>query len=226
VAGHRWDPGLCALKAPERDAVEWLTGRFAPRERPVPFAANVALRLRMHYYARVPWNRRGEPRCAFVYSDEPAYLRGWLERPGWTRVSATSAVETCGPPSAFGPASEAEVLALCRATPVSRDSALRILGLGGIDLKVASPAAGRVEARALFVSAGVSIDSLALTLSGPEGREIARHHEPHVRAFSREAARTFVLPSDAGNGPWTVRACFVDSEGFAVAATAGVGAGR
>ena len=243
LARHPWDPGLCAMKRPARDAVEWLRSRFAPRERPIPFAADVAVRLRMHYYAQVRWNGRREARCALVYSSDLAYLRGWLAQPRFVSVSPTTvlevperspsgsgrylqaftAVEACRSLVATPAPSPPDPLALCRATPPSPESVLRVLGLGGIDVRatmVPSPTGWSVEARALFVSAGVSIEAVALLLIGPNGSEVAHHVQSQVEAFSRAATHAFPLPDAGRPAPWTVKACLVDSEGFAVAATA------
>jgi len=245
VGAHPLEPGICALDARERAAVLWLRAEFRPDRLPVIYSDDTVSRLRMRWYARTPWMRRREAHCVLYYSENPALRRAWsaglrsaiagvnailvLPRsaaalPGSLDLSeAIAACRELPPPATPARAGLDEVLELCRATPPRFDSRIGVLGLGGITVEMTAdePEEGTdpiLAARALLVTAGTSIESVALLLKGPDGSERTHVRRPRTAAFSYELAHGFTLPEGHPSGTWVLTACMVDSEGFATTA--------
>ncbi len=244
---HPSEPGICALGASERSAVEWLRAEFPPEGLPVIYSDDTATRIRMRYYARTPWMRRREAHCVLYSSENRDRRRAWSAGPRSVVAGANAvlvlppsvadrdarsldlptAIEVCrhlptsGVAAAVGPE---EVLDLCRATPPGSDSRLEVLGLGGIrvDMVPQESQAGAdagLLARAFLVTAGTTIESFALLLKGPDGIERAHVGRPRTAVFSHELTHRFDLRGGNPPGNWVLTACIVDSEGFATTAS-------
>jgi len=245
VDSHPWEPGICALDATERAAVEWLRAEFPPDRLPIIYSDQTVSRIRMRYYARTPWMRRLETHCVLYYSANRELTRAWAAGPrsvlaGVNAILAlprsaaalprfldlSAAIAACRelpPAEAAAPADADEVLDRCRATPPRFDSRIEVLGLGGITVEMTAdePEAGMdttLAARAFLVTAGTSIESVALLLKGPDEIERTQVRRPGTAAFSYELAHGFALPQGRSSGTWTLTACMVDSEGFATTA--------
>jgi hypothetical protein len=242
LAAHPWDPGICALDATQRATVEWVRANFPPDRLPVVYSDDTVARIRMRYYARTPWVRRRETHCVLYFSEARERLRAWRDRKGSTVAgpkavlglpdSSTAnggppdldrAVVACRdlPPLKTAPLPDVDaVLEECRATPPRFDATIEMLGLGGIEVGVTPRrTSGDPEttllARAFLVTAGTSIDSVALLLRGPDESERTYVRSPDTATYSVEIEHLFPLPRRHPKGIWVLIACAVDSEGFA-----------
>jgi hypothetical protein len=239
------EPGGCALDESQREAVEWLVGEFPSDRLPIVYSDDTLIRIRMRYYARTPWTRRRESHCVLYYSKNRERLRAWgargagvvagddalLALPGsaertWHSTDLASAVTACREspiPETVALRSNDELLDQCRTTPPRFDSRIEVLGLGGIDVELTGPhredrGAESLMARAFFVTAGTSIESVAILLQGPDGGERTHLQRLEGASYSHEFSRLFPLPERDSQETWVLTACMVDSEGFAATA--------
>lgn len=243
---HALDPGLCAVAASERAAVEWLVQTFEPDALPIPYSEDVRELVRMRYYARAGWNRRRDGHCVLYYSrGGAASLWSWLP---WTRTAAVGSSSLLSLPESAQLRSEGshaplrlseavgvcsalesreaerpgreQALESCRRLPARRGSSLEALGLGGIAVEARASATlpARVSTDALVVTAGVAIDSVVLLLVAPDGEEVGNYYVSDVGAFARRLHWEHQLAGESRPGRFRARACVVDSEGFVRAA--------